>query len=167
MKRPTLAIDGQNGEWGRNVSDRFADLTEAVIDASSIIYMLKAGFLGLLGSTIGLKTIPSVFAETGWPSLPVTVADEDDDDRPNDEKLLDFAVRSTLPVISDDRALLLAAERNGLDYYNSLMMLAFVRYRRRIDEAWYDEAFGRLLEIGRYNDEILGRFDEIANSLFR
>ncbi len=155
------------GDRAAPIVHRFAHLTEAAIDASSMIYMLKAGFLGLLGSTISLKTIPSVFDETGWPSLPVIVLEEETDDRPNDEKLLDFAVRSALPFISEDRALLLAAGRSGLDYYNSLMMLAFLRHRGRIDEAWYDEALGRILTIGRYDDDVLRRFDEISSSLFR
>ncbi|MCG8479883.1 MAG: hypothetical protein MI724_12360 [Spirochaetales bacterium] len=197
-----------------SIAHRFTRLAEAAIDASSMIYMLKAGFLGLLGGTLTLKTIPSIFAETQWPALPVTVVDghseahtseprpgallrrappaegadeanspvarEADergaafrapthsgaDERPNDEQLLHFAVGASLPLISDDRALLLAAAHLGLEYYNSLMMLAFLRYRGRIDEAWHDEALGRLLEIGRYGEDVLRRFEAISRVLY-
>ena len=183
---------------GESIAHRFAALEEAAIDASSMIYMLKTGFLGLLGATITLKTIPSIFAETHWPALPVTVVEEDSvaaaeeaaqatspldrepderggafhasmrsegDERPNDEQLLHFAVGASLPLISDDRALLLAAADHGLEHYNSLMMLAFLRYRGRIDDAWYDEALGRLSEIGRYGEDILRRFEAISRAL--
>jgi hypothetical protein len=149
-----------------NRRERFDRLQEAAIDASSIIYMLKAGFLGLLGTTITLKSVPEVVAETGWPSLPVTVVSSDRPPVPsNDQRLLDFAEESGLPVISEDRAILRAAEAEGLDYYNSLMMLAFLRYRGRLDEQWYEEAKARLLEVARYGRDVIERFEAIEGEL--
>lgn len=169
-----VAIDSEE----MSLRERFDELQEAVIDASSMIYMLKAGFLGLLGSTITLKTVPEVAAETGWPSLPVAIVDSGQSSLPerpsgaenarestNDRRLLTLAVESGLPLISEDRALLIAAGVEGLDHYNSLMMLAFLRYRGRIDEAWFDESRERLLGVARYSEEVLSRFREIQGEL--
>jgi hypothetical protein len=157
-----------------SVAERFDALREAVIDASSIIYMLKSGFLGLLGSTLTLKTLPEVAAETGWPVLPVTVVGSGAEapgglsaltGLSNDERLLDLAATTELPLISEDRALLRAAGEEGLEYYNSLMMLAFLQYRGRIDPAWFEESLRRLLEVARYGEDVLARFREIRREL--
>mgnify|MGYP006305228423 CR=1 FL=1 len=146
---------------------RFDVIEEAAIDASSMIYMLKSGFLGLLGSTITLVSIPPVIAETGWNELPVTVNEgpEVPKEASNDERLLAFAVGRRLPLISEDRALLTGAEEAGLDYYNSLMMLALLRYRERLDDSWFREARGRLLGIARYGSEVIKRFDDHCEEL--
>jgi hypothetical protein len=153
--------------------NRLRSLTEAAVDASSIIYMLKAGFLGLLGHTIRLVTIEAVRDETGWRPPEVEVRREPalDPGLPgpgalsNDERLLRFAADSGLPVISEDRGLLEEAGRRGLDYYNSLMMLLLLRHRGRIDDAWYVEARDRLLSVGRYSDEIVRRYEGFAREL--
>ena len=174
-----------------SLAERFDELREAAIDASSIIYMLKAGFLGLLGSTITLETVPEVAAETGWPALPVKLvgpvpgdpgsataisskhgafAVSDDSGSPgpdlsNDQRLLSFALTAWLPLVSEDRALLRAAEEAGLEYYNSLMMLAFLRYRGRIDEAWFEESKARLLSLARYGEDVLEAYRGIEREL--
>lgn len=131
--------------------------------------MLKAGFLGVLGSTITLKSVPEVVAETGWPTLPVTVVSTEGDAGPglksNDHRLLEFAGEAGLPVISEDREILRGAEAQGLDYYNSLMMLAFLRYRERLDRQWYEEAKERLLKIAHYGKDVIERFAVIETEL--
>jgi hypothetical protein len=38
------------------------------------------------------------------------------------------------------------------------MMLLFLRHRRRIDEAWYEEAYGHLMSEGRYSPAVVTRF---------
>lgn len=174
-----------------SVAERFDELREAAIDASSIIYMLKAGFLGLLGSTITLKTLPEVAAETGWPALPISLvgpAPGDPDSEgtrssmrdcspigygsggsasapSNDERLLAFAFEASLPLISEDRALLRAAGEAHLEYYNSLMMLAMLRYRGRIDDAWFEESKERLLSVARYGEDVLRKYRGIEGEL--
>lgn len=146
--------------------------------------MLKGGFLGLLGSTIILRTIEEVEAETRWPALPVVVEPAAKSEAPEtgvageagepcepglpgeavetDALLLDFARGRGLPLISEDRKLLFAAGEAGLDYYNSLMMLAFLRYRGRIDRGWFGEARAHLLTVARYSQGVLDRFEEIC-----
>lgn len=164
------------------IREEFDALTEAAVDASSIIYMLKAGFLGLLGHTIRLVTIEAIRDETGWQPPEVEVRREPGlehripppgpggpgpgtETLSNDERLLRFAALSRLPVVSEDRELLEAAGRRGINYYNSLMMLLLLRYRERIDQGWYAEARDRLLSIGRYGEEVLRRYDEISRDL--
>lgn len=141
--------------------------------------MLKAGFLGLLGHTIRLVTIEVIRAETGWQPPEVEVrrepprehggadpgADPGTGAPSNDDRLLRFAANSHLPVVSEDRRLLEEAGRRGLDHYNSLMMLLLLRYRSRIDDEWYAEARDRLLELGRYSEAVLRRFDGYSRQL--
>lgn len=164
------------------IREEFDALTGAAVDASSIIYMLKAGFLGLLGHTIRLVTIEAIRDETGWQPPEVEVRWEpslkhgepgvcppgpgpEAEALSNDERLLRFAAASRLPVVSEDRGLLEEAEGRGIDYYNSLMMLLLLRYRKRIDDQWYAEARDRLLSIGRYGGEIERRYEGFAREL--
>ncbi|MFP4330297.1 MAG: hypothetical protein ACLFP6_06245 [Spirochaetaceae bacterium] len=152
----------------RKLIGRFTALREAAIDTSSLIYMLKAGFLGLLAGVVTLRTVEEVVQESGWPSLPVVVdhpGARREEEVDTDALLLNFAVNRRLPLISEDRALLLKAGEAGLEYYNSLMMLALLRYRGRIDTAWYTEAKSHLLEVARYGDEILRRYAGICELL--
>ena len=51
------------------VLDGFHALKEAAIDASSIIYMHKAGFLDTLGRAIDLHSPPEIIAEAGYRDL--------------------------------------------------------------------------------------------------
>ena len=161
-----------------SIRKRFDDLTQAVIDASSMIYMIKAGFLGTLGHALRLVTIPPVLEETGWYGVEVEIVQGGDDDHTtplsvdtkvptsgishNDRLLLEYARNVPLPLISDDRKLLEAAHRLGLVHYNSLMMLLFLKYRRRIDAVRYRELFDRLIALGRYSDDILDRFKDFV-----
>ncbi len=148
----------------------FDGLRGAAVDASSIIYMVKAGFFGLLGHTIRLLTIEPILKETGWKGLDIeiiaTTPSESDDERvDNDTRLFDFAGRQALPLISDDRELLERAAEAGMEHYNSLMMLLFLKYRGRIDDEWFHESLGHLLSLGRYGDDVLRRFETIMSDL--
>lgn len=49
---------------------------------------------------------------------------------PTDEALLTVARTRRLALLSEDRKLLLKADGLGLEYYNALMMLEFLQYRR-------------------------------------
>ena len=46
-----------------NILSAFGQLNKALIDTSSIIYTLKAGYFALLGQTIQLYSIPEVISE--------------------------------------------------------------------------------------------------------
>jgi hypothetical protein len=149
-------------------------LERAAVDASSMIYMLKAGFLGYAAAEVQLLTVGPVAAEVGWPELPVTIADlRRGGDVPwtqdtveiadafvgpgkhrNDELLLDLALARSVPLISEDGRLLERAREAGLDYYNALMILALLLIRGRITDSQYAEYAGLLARIGWYSTEV-------------
>jgi predicted nucleic acid-binding protein len=150
-------------------------LTEAAVDASSMIYMLKAGFFGYAAAEVRLFTVGPVAGEVGWPELPVRIVDlrrggevpwtadtveiaeayVDNADRPNDELLLELARRRSLAVVSEDLAVLESAAGHGLAHFNALMLLALLALRGRIEAPDYEEYFALLRSIGRYRGDVL------------
>ena len=133
-----------------DVLHRFVGLTSAAIDSSSLIYMERAGFLGKLAKAIALVTIPGVIGETGIHIEQLSVIEQPHIQGAVDDQILECAVLRHIPLISEDRKLLLKADRKGMEYYNSLMMHAFLLYRRVIDP---DEArmhLSELCEAARY-----------------
>lgn len=159
-------------------------LSEAAVDASSMIYMLKAGFFGYAASEINLYTVGPVAQEVGWPELPVRIADlrrggdvgwtrdtieiahafVDSDTGANDELLLRLAAARSLPVISEDHGVLNQAEEHGLPYFNALMVLALVRIRNRITEDDYEECFELLRGVGHYGLDVLSFSRAVARA---
>ncbi|MFP4483280.1 MAG: hypothetical protein ACOCYG_05880 [Spirochaetota bacterium] len=143
----------------------------AVVDTSSIIYMIKAGFLERLAFSVDLIAPPEVAAETGWPRLPVrTVATAIDPlvtgvTATPDDAVLALARDRRIPVISEDRELLLRAEEAGMPYYNALMMLNLLADRGRCNAEEYALFRNRLEEIGRYSREVLAFAADVARVL--
>ncbi|MFP4383308.1 MAG: hypothetical protein ACLFSE_04635 [Spirochaetia bacterium] len=145
----------------------FTGIGRCAADASSIIYMLKAGFLGFAGVEVDLFTVPEIFNEVGWPELPLTVVTLENapEGESNDYLLLRLAEENSLAVLSEDKKLLLEAEKRGLKYYNSLMLLIFLRYRDRIIDDDYRELRERLLLTARYSRDVIEYADTIYTRL--
>ncbi|MFP4066816.1 MAG: hypothetical protein ACLFS5_04875, partial [Spirochaetaceae bacterium] len=59
----------------RRIRDELTALEQAAVDASSMIYMLKAGFFGYAAAELHFYTVGPVAREVGWPELPVRIAD--------------------------------------------------------------------------------------------
>jgi rRNA-processing protein FCF1 len=148
---------------------RFDTLKKAVIDTSSIIYMNKAGFFEIVSRTLNLITIPEVFDEldrrdSKEPWLKDVSAAVNCRDLPasrypapeaTDDKLLSLTQETGLPLVSEDGKLLMKCDRAGIPYYNSLMILLFLFYRKSIDEVEYDRVKRRLLTHARYSKRVL------------
>lgn len=145
----------------------FPSLREASVDASSIIYMLKCGLLGKTASHIKLYCSPPVAAETGWPGLPVTQVMPKGRFSTNDESVVLLGEEMNIPVISEDKKLLMAAERKGLRYFNTLMILNWLLHISAIDEKEYGEYYRELLKTARYSREVLDYAEEIRKKIIR
>jgi len=153
------------------------DLEHAVVDASSMIYMFKAGFLDRLSFALHLATPAEVAAETGWPSLPVQVVDPyagEGEEVSNgagggqelpDDLLLRLAARWNWPLVSEDREVLMRAEALDIPYFNSLMMLVLLNRRGRCSAAEYRLFRMRLYEIGRYSGWVRSFAETVAREL--
>lgn len=151
-----------------SIVDRLESLGAATIDASSIIYLLKAGFLGYLAAEVELHTVADVMRETGWRGLPVATHDG----APKavvpsapDDQLLAFSIAHRLPLISEDRKLLLRAGAAGLVYYNALLMLNLLVLRGRFDEDQYHEYRARLIGVGRYSADVLATEQAVSTAV--
>lgn len=130
-------------------------LDRLCIDASSMIYHLKVGLLGSLAAEVTLISTPQVIAEVGWPRLPVSSLPVDDESVSNDHSLLLLCVREEVPLLSEDKELLEAAGKEGIEYYNTLMMLNYLFLKGRVLAAEYPVYLERLVECSRYSDKVL------------
>jgi hypothetical protein len=130
-------------------------LDRLCIDASSMIYHLKTGILGSLAAEVHLISTPQVIAEVGWPHLPVTSMALADTPISNDASLLILARREGVPLLSEDREILETAGKEGMEYYNTLMMLNYLLLKKRILPADYPEYLERLKECSRYSQKVL------------
>lgn len=125
------------------------------VDASSIIYLLKIGILGYTAAEIKLITTDNIIKEVGWPHLPIKSYPVENENHTNDESVVDLAVKHHIPVLSEDREVLMNARTHGLNYYNSLMILNYLLLKKRIDINEYSEYLKRLTEISHYSEDIL------------
>jgi hypothetical protein len=133
-----------------------------------MIYMLKAGFLGYTGASVELVTVKPVFKEVGWPKLPVTIRplpEDIDKNLSNDSKLIFLAKELDIAVLSEDKKLLNEAGSLGLYYYNSLMVLVYLRMIEKINEDQYIEFRERLIGAARYSAEVIKYADDLHDSV--
>ncbi|MBN1696458.1 MAG: hypothetical protein JW881_02985 [Spirochaetales bacterium] len=144
---------------------QFSRLTSAFVDSSSLIYMDKTGCLGEVVSAIMLKTIPEVTEETGFTPPGVSVFTHSFPEHDTDSLLLKAAAGETSPIISEDKSLILRADRARLPCFNTLMMLLFLLYKKRITGPQYRSFYDRLVPIARYGEYVLRFGEETAVKL--
>ncbi|MDC7232144.1 MAG: hypothetical protein PQJ58_02840 [Spirochaetales bacterium] len=125
------------------------------IDASSMIYHLKIGLLGSLAAEVRLLSTPQVFEEVLWPHLPIEPIALEEEGVSNDDSLLLLARREGIPLVSEDKEILMNAREEGLEYYNSLMMLNYLFLKGRVTLQDYPEYLDRLMECSRYSADVL------------
>ena len=112
------------------VLSQLGSLRRAFVDASSIIYMHKAGFLEEVAGAVTLYSPREIIAETGYTGLtlcPVTCPLEVPS---NDERLIVCALAHGMPVISEDKKVLSYMDKEGVPYFNALMMRHLLLLRK-------------------------------------
>jgi hypothetical protein len=127
-------------------------LEAAVIDASSMIYLGKLECLQRTATVIELWTVPPALREVGFEAPRVVAIDVGLETA--DDALLELAVSRSCALISEDRKLLARADRSGLRYYNTLMILALLVLRGNMTAAEYHGATARLPEVTRYHPRV-------------
>ena len=147
------------------VLSQFQTLNRAIIDASSIIYMHKAGFFTELANTLRLYSPPEIIAETGFNDLNISSLAFTSNSLSNDQKLITAALKLRWPVISEDGNILLHMRRAELPYFNTLMMLNFLLYRKRIDPKSHAMYFERLKQYARYSPYVWECGKDIYNTI--
>jgi len=135
----------------------FERLENALIDTSSILYVQKAGYFGILSTTIQLYSIPEVISETKTQVAGVTlIHSSGPPDLSTDQKLISCALENKLAMISEDKSILRAMNRAEAPYYNALMMLNFLLFSQRIDGDSYHCYFNALKNNARYSKTVWG-----------
>lgn len=150
----------------KDLCRKFEKLKTALIDTSSIIYMKKAGHFSLLAATITLVTIPDVVVEARMPDLNIKIQRSEypasEDEQSTDRRLVSTAKRTNMPLISEDRGILMTCRRLGIEYYNAYVALIFLFYLGRIDLEEMLERKRKLLAIARYNRWVRSYADELT-----
>lgn len=138
----------------RDIFFQFDHLHTALIDASSVIYMDKIDALEILASSIRLFSIQEILRETGPVSKGIEPINYHKLSSSNDQKLLSCALETGIALISEDKQILMAMKRAARPFFNTLMMLNFLLYRRRIQNQQYAHFHQSLAKIARYSEDI-------------
>jgi len=147
------------------VLSEFRTLSRVLIDASSIIYTHKAGFFTELAKVVNLYSPAEIVAETGYNDLYIRPVACTSKSLSNDQKLITTALKLRWPVISEDGNILLHMQRAKLPYFNTLMMLNFLLFRRRIDLKSHAIYFERLKQCAWYNPYVWKFGKNIYNAI--
>lgn len=124
-----------------------------VADTCTLIYLERSNLLVTAGRSFRLLVPPDVVQEFGRP-LPgcVTCAGTSTGDA--DGSVMQLALEFHVPVLSEDRQLLMSSSRLGLKYYNTLMILLALLLQQKISLAEYQRAYSSLHEIARYSPAV-------------
>ena len=137
----------------------FNYLSQAMIDTSSLIYLQEIDLLSLTGQWIKLWTIPGVIREFGdgakeSPVYLIDVKNTAGTPADTDQMLCLAADKLRLPIISEDRQILMRARNANLPYFNALMVLNFLLYKNALDLLEYQIVMDNLRGTARYSEEI-------------
>ncbi len=76
------------------------------------------------------------------------------DNKDSDLYLIETAKSLHLPIISEDKKILMQAKRLGLAFFNTLMIMNFLIYKRVINQADYQTALDQLQNEAYYDKNI-------------
>jgi len=147
------------------IKSQFLALENAVIDTSSIINIKKSHFLVDLQQQIKLHTINEVFSEYGIPVTAIKTHSINQTGQSTDQKVVALAVNYSFPIISEDKGILRAAQRHHLEYYNAVMMLEFLLFKKCVDTEKYQNSFDLLKGYCRYSSGIWDYIDKLHGLL--
>jgi rRNA-processing protein FCF1 len=148
------------------VIKQFKELEEALVDASSVIYMTRTDFFDVLLDTLALSSPACILDELGTGFDGIRSIDCPGKHLTNDERLVACAREHGLPVISEDKKILHALEREGIPFFNALMMLHFLLFKRKIDLEKHGNSLEKLKKIAWYDKKVWA-FGEEVFSLVR
>lgn len=139
-------------------------LRAGVADTSTLSYLEKIDLLSLVVWSYYLTVIPQVAQEFGRSLSGVTLYEEILD-APADKAIIEAARRGKLAVFSEDRKVLMTADKIGLPYYNTLMLVLSLFSRDIIDQARCRELMRRLLQIARYGPAVVNFGEQMYDAL--
>lgn len=145
--------------------DQIKALKEAMIDASSIILMKRAGFFDPLANALTLFAPFEIIKETGFKELNINVLKAGAGQGTNDDKLILWALERNLALISEDKRVLMTMKRLERPYFNSLMMLNLLWQRGKINVKEHQAYERSLVSQARYSKMVLDFGDKVFQQL--
>jgi hypothetical protein len=123
-----------------------------LVDTSTLIYLDKITMLDLVLAVFAPMTISQVITEFGrYPEgLSICAAGAGE----TDDVLVQTAIDLQAGVLSEDKKVLLTARRQGLCYYNSLMILLALYSRKEISCSICEQRLACLLSFARYSEKV-------------
>ena len=147
------------------VIQQFKALDQAVIDACSMIYLNKLQLLPLLAKQIQLFTPQLIFEETGFGEQKGIIVKESPNFSLPDKQLMAMALQLNLPLISDDGQVLKVAQKMKLTYFNSLMMVIFLYFKKEINFSTLQQKKVQLLNLAYYAPWIARAGEQLITEL--
>lgn len=133
----------------------FATLDKAVIDTSSIIYMHKIEIFELLSKQIDLLVSEEVISELGYHPDSIEIIDFNKKlAQSTDNIIVETAKWYNYTIISEDKAILQQAGQANLPYFNTLMMINFLFYKKKISEKKYLDYLNKLKATAHYSSKV-------------
>jgi hypothetical protein len=151
----------------QEVIAQFQQLKKALIDASSIIYARKAGFIVILQANLRLITIPEIIAEAGDDAGGIETLNYMKTSESADDRLVNCALQNDLPVISEDKKILNLLKKTHLPYFNILMILNFLSYVDAIDRKQYSGYYRKLQKFAWYSPKIWAYGEMVQRTIER
>ncbi|MGW8180524.1 MAG: hypothetical protein ACWGQW_17460 [bacterium] len=137
------------------VLSQFRSLDQAIIDASSILYMKKAEYFDKVAVALQLYSPIDVIEETGHRNLEIRPLRSNARDLSPDKSLVQLAARLQWPVITEDLGIIKKLAKQRSQYFNSLMMLELLFSRGLVNQETYMRYLQKLLEQAWYSPEIV------------
>jgi hypothetical protein len=144
----------------------FNSLNIAVIDSSSIIYLSKINALDILSKSLSLWTVEDVIKECNISIYNIQIF-SDYTTLPTDQKLINFTLSKTLPIISEDFKILNAISKTDIPYFNSLMMIFYLLFLQKISKNVFLHYREDLKQFARYNDFVWNFGEELFREIVK
>ena len=129
------------------------ELRGGVADTCTLIYLERIDLLPLVSDFFHLQVPFDVVQEFGHP-LPECVLCGNTCIGDADQAVMKLALEQRVPVLSEDRQLLMSSRDLGLKYYNTLMILLVLLFQQKLSLAEYQRAYSSLREIARYSPAV-------------
>ena len=135
------------------ILDELKKFQGGVADTSTLIYLDRINLLPRVSKFFQLLITPDVVREFGRPPAGCILCGETCVGDA-DQAVLQLATELRLPVLSEDRQLLMSSRGLGLKYYNTLMILLALLHQQKLSLAEYQRAYSFLRKIARYSPAV-------------
>jgi len=123
-----------------------------LVDTSTLIYLDKITMLDPVLATFAPMTISQVITEFGRHPEGLSICSSGAG--ATDDVLVQTAIDLQAGVLSEDKKVLLTARRQGLCYYNSLMIILALYSRKGISSSTCEQRLACLLSFARYSEKV-------------